>query len=713
MKQVASLSIFIFLCCTHILYAQEKINRKEVVRRHVVTVSKPDTLSSLTVGNGGFAFTTDITGLQTFPEYYQRGVPLGTQSEWGWHSFPNTENYKAEETWRYYGLNGRKIPYSVQLKEPARNKEAVEYFRKNTHRLQLANIGLDIYKKDGSLIRITDLSNCEQVLDIWTGEITSAFIADGEKVQVSTCAHQGKDVIAAKITSNLLSQGRLKIKLKFPFPTAQFSDAGVNYTSPEKHSSTLISNKKNNAIIEHRLDTTTYFLNATWSGKATATEKAKHYFVIDPAQTDTTFEFSVLFTKNKASKNTDTFDAVRKNSATEWEKFWLSGGAVDFKGSTDPRANELERRIVLSQYLTRVQCAGHFPPQETGLTYNSWYGKPHLEMYWWHAAHYALWNRTELLEKSLNWYFTAYKGALDIAKRQGYKGARWQKMTDNAGNESPSSIGALLIWQQPHLIYLAELVYKNKKDSKVLDKYKELVFATADFMASFATYNTETKRYDLGKGLIPAQECFNAVDTYNPTYELAYWNWALTTAQQWRIRLGLERNKEWDNVLNNLAPLPQNHGVYLAAESVPDCYAADSKYLIDHPAVLAALSTLPPSNGLDTAAMHRTFNWVDKIWNWEHTWGWDFPLVAMTATRLNLPNEAIDALFKNVTTNTYLPNGHNYQDERLTIYLPGNGGLLSAIALMCAGYEDCKITGPGFPKDGTWHVKWENLSKMP
>ena len=59
---------------------------------------------------------------------------------------------------------------------------------------------------------------------------------------------------------------------------------------------------------------------------------------------------------------------------------------------------------MLSQYLTAIQCAGSMPPQETGLTVNSWYGKFHLEMHWWHAAYFALWNRTPLLEKSLGWY---------------------------------------------------------------------------------------------------------------------------------------------------------------------------------------------------------------------------------------------------------------------------------------------------------------------
>ena len=59
---------------------------------------------------------------------------------------------------------------------------------------------------------------------------------------------------------------------------------------------------------------------------------------------------------------------------------------------------------MLSQYLTAIQCAGRYPPQETGLTFNSWEGKFHLEMHWWHAAHFALWDRLELLERSLGYY---------------------------------------------------------------------------------------------------------------------------------------------------------------------------------------------------------------------------------------------------------------------------------------------------------------------
>jgi hypothetical protein len=43
--------------------------------------------------------------------------------------------------------------------------------------------------------------------------------------------------------------------------------------------------------------------------------------------------------------------------------------------------------------------------------------------------------------------------------------------------------------------------------------------------------------------------------------------------------------------------------------------------------------------------------------------------------------------------------------------LPGNGGLLAAVALMCASYDGAKETNPGIPKN--WKAKWEGLQKMP
>lgn len=699
---------FLLLGCEAIA---QPINRKQVVERHIVTNTKVDSLSSLTIGNGSFAFTVDITGLQTFPLAYAKGVALGTQSEWGWHSFPDTSNFKFSETLKDYDQAGRKVPYSVQLK-PERNKNAVNYFRQNPHRLQLGNLGFIIKKKDGTEARLNDITNIIQTLNPYTGVIQTHFEVEGTAVDVTTVCHQQKDIIAVKVVSSLIKQGRLKVKLQFPFPTDSFKDVAANYSNEDRHQSSYHQPSKQAAVFLHQLDTNKYHVVLNWKQYGFIRRQAAHCFVLSPNNSTDEFEFSCLFAESNKQVDLPSFAQIKSNSEVSWKAFWQSGAAIDLAGSKDPRANELERRIVLSQYLMKAQEAGSYPPQETGLTYNSWYGKPHLEMHWWHAYHYALWGRIELLEKSMDWYKKAYNNARAIAERQGYDGVRWQKMTDNEGRETPSSIGALLIWQQPHIISFAELCYREHRNKQTLDRYKQLVFATADFMASFAYYDSTTKRYMLGKGVIPAQERFKAEETFNPTYELNYWHWALNTAQIWRLRLGLPINKKWGDVIKQLSPLPIQDNKYLFTESGTDSYT-NPIYKTDHPSVFGTLGMLPKTKMVDTAIMKNTFDWIWNNWNWKETWGWDFPLTAMTATRLKMPDKAMDALLMPVQTNTYLKNGHNYQDERLTIYMSGNGGLLTAIALMCAGYDGCKVKDPGIPKDGNWKVSWEGFRRMP
>ena len=705
MKQTLSLAILLIFSI--LLKAQnQKINRKAVVQRHTIVLTKADTLASLSLGNGTFCFTADITGLQTFPDEYAKGIPLGTQSEWGWHSFPNTEGYKIEESLKDYDAHGRKIPYGVQASSSERNKLAVNYLRQNPHRLQLGNLGFDLSKKDGSAVKLEDIHDIRQTLDMWTGELKSHFTIENETVDVTTFCHQERDVISLKVKSKLLKTGQIKIRLRFPYPTDTFLDEGNNWETDNGHISKMVVNNPKQAYIEHTLGLDRYYVAFNWRNKTCIfTEKKKHYFLLTPSVfsevLDITVQFQPKMNVHFIPTTFSNFDKTVKNNQKKWQAFWQSGAAIDFSETTDKQAFELERRIILSQYLTKIQCTGAMPPQETGLTYNSWYGKPHLEMHWWHAVHFAQWGRVELMEKSLNWYKKTEHEARIIAQRQGFEGVRWQKMTDPDGKEAPSSVGAFLIWQQPHFIYFAEQAYQSHADKKTLDKYKDLVFATADFMASYAYFHPEKKRYILGTALIPAQERFKPEDTFNPTYELAYWHWALATAQKWRNRLGLKPNEKYADVLQKLSPLPVSDGVYLATESAPDSYT-NEKYLTDHPSVLGTFGMLPETPLLDKAIMKATFHKVWKVWHWEDTWGWDFPMTAMTATRLGMPDKAIDALLMPIRTNTYLPNGHNYQDQRLRLYLPGNGGLLSAVALMC--------TENSFPK--TWKVKWEGMKKM-
>jgi hypothetical protein len=710
MMKRAPVLLGIFLIGCLVVMAQP-IDRKKLVQRHNITNLAFDTLASLTVGNGAFAFTMDATGLQTFPEYYANGVPLGTQSEWGWHSFPNTREFNFQESWKGYYLQGRHVTYSVQWNEKGRNRDAADFFRQNPHRLQLGNIGFSILKTNGQQAAMPDYKDLKQTIDLYSGIVTSSFTIEGEKVEVTTSCMGEQDAVAITVKSRLLNNGRLRIRIRFPYPTGTWADYGTNFTHDEKHLTTILKNENGHAGFYRVLDDDEYYLAVNWQGSANMKNESAHSFLLEPK--GTTY-FTGVFHFSKTYKEARSMDDsnIHNTSTKFWEAFWKSGGAIDFEGSMDKRAQELERRIILSQYLTRVQCAGNFPPQETGLTYNSWFGKPHLEMHWWHGVHFALWGRTELLEKSLNWYFDVMDKAKLLARRQGYTGARWQKMVDHSGNESPSSVGAFIIWQQPHPITFAELIYRNVKSQAALEKYKSIVFETAEFMSSFAWYDSAKGRYMLGPGLIPAQERFKAEETLNPTYELNYWYWALQTAQQWRKRLGMPRNAQWDKVLRSLSALPVQDNIYLATESAPDSYT-NPRYLTDHPSVLGTVGMLPETPITNRAIMKATFDKVWETWNWDDTWGWDFPMTAMAATRLGMPDKAIEALLMPIRTNTYLKNGHNYQDGRLRIYLPGNGGVLIAAAMMVGGYEGSTTNMPGIPKDGKWKVRYEGLQKMP
>jgi len=96
----------------------------------------------------------------------------------------------------------------------------------------------------------------------------------------------------------------------------------------------------------------------------------------------------------------------------------------------------------------------------------------------------------------------------------------------------------LLIWQQPHPIFYAELCYQTHPNRQTLERYRQIVFESAEFMASYAFFDKKTGRYILGPPVIPAQENHPPRETWNPTFELAYWSFGLKTGQRWRERLG-------------------------------------------------------------------------------------------------------------------------------------------------------------------------------
>lgn len=682
------------------------INRDALVRRHNPVVRRFDPLSPLSLGNGEFAFTADPTGLQTFPEIYEQKMPLCTMSQWGWHTTPIPSGLDPHGLrLAQFDTFGRSVGYAVDQEG---QRELFRWLRENPHRLHLGRIAMRLKLSQGREAQVSDITDIEQRLDLWEGILDSRFRLEGVPVAVRTAVHPKNDLLAVHLDSPLLADGRLAIRISFPYGSPEMWAA--DWSKPEQHTTAMIPlAMSDRLLISRKLDADQYLVSIDAKGGADADWSKPHEILITSSLGARRLALTVDFRTKHSNEPQPDAAATFAACAAHWREFWTEGAAIELAGSKDKRAPELERRIVLSQYLTAIQCAGTRPPQETGLTVNSWYGKFHLEMHWWHAAQFVLWNRAPLLERSLDWYTEILPAARDLARSQGYAAARWPKMVGPEGRDSPSPIGPLLIWQQPHPIAYAELCYLANPDRQTLERYQRIVFESAEFMASFAQLDAQMNRYVLGPPVIPAQENHPPRETWNPTFELAYWAWGLKTAQMWRRRLGLNREPKWDRIIAGLAPLPQRGGVYLAHENCPQTYT-ERNY--DHPSMLAALGVLP-GEGVNRAVMRRTLQKTIKEWQWDRTWGWDYPMTAMTAARLGETHMAVDALMMETEKNRYLANGHNWQRDNLPCYLPGNGGLLYAAALMAAGWRGApRKHAPGFPADGSWTVTAEGFRRQ-
>ncbi len=665
---------------------KQLIDRKAVVDRNKVISAATDVKSPAQAGNGEFAFGVDITGLQTF-------VPFNTLSQWSWHSFPMPDGQRAED---FKGVlldtHGRMVKYSIDNQE---QPGLSSWLAGNPHRFSLGRIGFVLLKSDGSRATLDDLKNTHQEIDLWNGIIYSHFDLEGIPVKVKTACAPLTDMIAVSVKSDLVEMGRIKILVDFSYPQeAPFADYLGDYGNQAAHSSKVDLPAKNTALISRQLDDVKYYVFLNWTSKANLlsgdTIASPHRFYLNPQQKDE-FEFTCRFSPEMDEAPKLSATQVFIESAASWAEFWKSGAAIDLSGSKDPRWKELERRIVLSQYLMKVNEAGSFPPQESGLVNNGWYGRYHFEMIWWHEVHYALWNRWPEMDKCMHVFPDFLPTSKQRAAEQGYQGARWPKCTADTDRDWPHPIHALLIWQQPHPIYFAELDYRLHPDKATLDKWRDVVFETAAFMADFAWYEKNRERYILGPPIYIVSENSRPEITSNPAFELSYWRFGLRTAQVWRERSGLGRDTKWDNVLQKLSPLPQKDGLYLTYEGIDSMW---TKYNFEHPALIGTFGMLP-GDGVDTACFKRTLKKVISCWNFDRTWGWDFPMLAMAAARTGDPETAIDMLMH--PSANFQFDEHGLATGGPFPYFPSNGALLSAVAMMAAGWDGSKGDAPGIP----------------
>ena len=651
----------------------------------------------------------------------------------------------------------------------------------------------------------------------------AAAVAAPVDVAVETAAHPELDAVAVRLQCSVRGGGRsgspcpLALRLAFPYGSSAFGASASDWNAADSaHSTVVLRAGPTGASLLRRLDGDAYRVECAWdSGSLRLTRIASHVFDLLPTKSalraagldvrvaclyapvvrDARGDFEVVRfpvgtlsgSQWIANKTTATqavlagktpvpgFDELRAAAASFWPAFWRSGAFVDFaSSSSDPSAFELERRVVLSQYLMRINNAGAEPPQETGLLCNSWNGKHHNEMRFWHLAHWPLWGRPELLARSDSFFEEQFVNATAYASLQGYAGAHWPKETAAGVNasmfnvpwvgldhaawpfggapngtmfvwESPAIANALVIWQQPHSIMLAELQRRaaaaaggEPAAAIVVQRLLHIVLASADYLASRFYFNASdgggAGRWWIGPPVLGGHETGDAFRTYNPTFEIVYAAHVLDLANEWRAAAGLPANAAYDAVAGGLADLPTD----LASPSAgPPLYSLDRwcvcMYLpggtnnascqqswvppngsscdpvTSHPLTVGVLGMVNgryhgDRYGVNVRSANATVAAVLSQWStsWTSAWGWDDALLASAMLRLQWdPRAIVDSALLDPQFPFY-KNGHTVC---CPTYLPGNGGLLLSIAMLAAGTTESP--GNYFPPE--WNAVTEGF----
>lgn len=613
-----------------------------------------------------------------------------------------------------------------------------------------------------------ELVDYSQTLDLWTGLLSSNFtVADGSTrtrspVEVQTAVDSDTHSVSVRFKA----PATLKLGVQLAFCTTTDGARACIWDVPDEHTTSVLSASSSRIDLNRRMDEDEYAVTCAWQTESPGWQMQRtgpHAFVLHQtaavgpaAAVELTCRFASVCCVGPDPPLAPTVlvkqpapgphSAVVANASAMWGSFWQQGAMVDMggtpAGAQRVRALELERRVILSLYQLRAQESGSMPPQESGLLYNSWTGKHHSEMRVWHESWKPLWGHPLLLARSDAWFESRLPTAVNYTRFQGYRGARWGKMLGENNlrflrryhnatplyYESPNDINPVLVWHQPHPVFLGELEYRAAPTpaakAAVLARLRDVVFATAEFLADFPNQNlTGRHEFDLGPPLRSAPEGNETPEqVWNPSFELVQFNVSLGLANLWRERLGLGRNATWDRVRAGLAALPtaevDGRRVYNGnANCRPSLFqpgSSNCQPLNSHPAVLGAMG-LQPGDGLgmvDAAVMNNTLDAVIARWNWPGSWGWDEPMAALTALRLGRFGDAMDLLLLNTSTNTYGPTGINqpHSTGMVSAYFPGNGGTLIAVAMACAGTESSPALPPGrkgFPDD--WQVLCEGF----
>lgn len=588
--------------------------KKSDIIKYNLKFNHIDSKNPVTIGNGDFAITLDQTGTQSLYEIY-KDIPLSTMSNKNWF-------YKDKKDIKPSYVDGKAYMLFNLDNDP-------NYQINRQYPFKYSFMQILLYDND-KLIDINNIKDVKQELDLYKGIVTSSFNYKEKINKTTSFIYQDHDEFNFKLQSD-----NLNLALKFNYPS---------YTKNGYRLDILP-----NVLVKEDRITLLYDDKNSLSFKLKSSSK---YQIV---------ENTLIFDDNNVSFSL-ALDEIKEGKLLD--EFWKCDNGIIIDNE------ELVKKMVLSKYLLHVNSTGIYPPQESGLTYNCWNSKFHLEMHLIHSLWNIYNNHVGDLVKSFDYYLSIMPSSLKRASLNGYKGLRFPKMTGPDGEDSPSNIGPLLIWQAPHILFMLQEIYYLYNKENIIKKYEPLISGTIDFMISFLTL--KDSKYQMLDPLLEACESIPLDRCQNPSFELEYWRYTLE--RQPKIDTVLYGHQRYDylDITSKIITPKEDDGIYLKTYGVIDKYDLYK----DHPTE-GFLMSFFKSKIVDKEKMVKTIDYILKNMDLSSYWGWDFPFLGLSLLNCGEIEKSIEVTQLNTINNQYLYNGYNTSPrDDLKAYLPGNGAFL-------------------------------------
>lgn len=589
--------------------------KKSDIIKYNLKFNHIDSKNPVTIGNGDFAITLDQTGTQSLYEIY-KDIPLSTMSNKNWF-------YKDKKDIKPSYVDGKAYMLFNLDNDP-------NYQINRQYPFKYSFMQILLYDND-KLIDINNIKDVKQELDLYKGIVTSSFNYKEKINKTTSFIYQDHDEFNFKLQSD-----NLNLALKFNYPS---------YTKNGYRLDILP-----NVLVKEDRITLLYDDKNSLSFKL---KSSSNYQIV---------ENTLIFDDNNVSFSL-ALDEIKEGKLLD--EFWKCDNGIIIDNE------ELVKKMVLSKYLLHVNSTGIYPPQESGLTYNCWNSKFHLEMHLIHSLWNIYNNHVGDLVKSFDYYYLSIMpSSLKRASLNGYKGLRFPKMTGPDGEDSPSNIGPLLIWQAPHILFMLQEIYYLYNKENIIKKYEPLISGTIDFMISFLTL--KDSKYQMLDPLLEACESIPLDRCQNPSFELEYWRYTLE--RQPKIDTVLYGHQRYDylDITSKIITPKEDDGIYLKTYGVIDKYDLYK----DHPTE-GFLMSFFKSKIVDKEKMVKTIDYILKNMDLSSYWGWDFPFLGLSLLNCGEIEKSIEVTQLNTINNQYLYNGYNTSPrDDLKAYLPGNGAFL-------------------------------------